>query len=79
MMTLQTRVFVVHMSYTLGARLFLKAKEIGMMDKGYAWIITSGLTDSVYLMDSDVAEAMQGVLGVKPLIPKSKQLNSLRQ
>ncbi|XP_049356240.1 glutamate receptor 2.8-like [Solanum verrucosum] len=76
MMTLQTRVFVVHMSYTLGARLFLKAKEIGMMDKGYAWIITSGLTDSVYLMDSDVAEAMQGVLGVKPLIPKSKQLNS---
>ncbi|KAK4365779.1 hypothetical protein RND71_013659 [Anisodus tanguticus] len=76
MMTLQTRVFVVHMSYTLGVRLFLKAKEIGMMEKGYAWIITSGLTDLVYLLDSDAAEAMQGVLGVKPLIPKSKQLNS---
>ncbi|XP_060206071.1 glutamate receptor 2.8-like isoform X1 [Lycium barbarum] len=76
MMTLQTRVFVVHMSNNLGARLFLKANEIGMMEKGYAWIITSGLTDLVYLMDSDVAEAMQGVLGVKPLIPKSKQLNS---
>ncbi|KAJ8553182.1 hypothetical protein K7X08_023860 [Anisodus acutangulus] len=76
MMTLQTRVFVVHMSYTLGVRLFLKAKEIGMMEKGYAWSITSGLTDLVYLMHSDAAEAMQAVLGVKPLIPKSKQLNS---
>ncbi|KAM3267799.1 hypothetical protein P3S67_031784 [Capsicum chacoense] len=76
MMTLQTRVFVVHMSPTLGARLFRKAKEIGMMEKGYAWIITSGLMELVYLMDSDVAEAMQGVLGVKPFIPKSEQLNS---
>ncbi|OIT38033.1 glutamate receptor 2.8 [Nicotiana attenuata] len=76
MMTLQTRVFVVHMSHTLGARLFLKAKDIGMMEKGYAWIITSGLVDLAYLMDSDVAEAMQGVLGVKPLIPKSEQLRS---
>ncbi|KAM3267633.1 hypothetical protein P3S67_032051 [Capsicum chacoense] len=35
-----------------------------------------GLMELVYLMDSDVAEAMQGVLGVKPLIPKSEQLNS---
>ncbi|CAN4089250.1 unnamed protein product [Withania somnifera] len=75
MMTLQTRVFMVHMSYALGARLFLKAKEIGMMEKGYAWIATSGLMDLV-LMDSGVAEAMQGVIGVKPLIPKTKQLNS---
>ncbi|CAI9764829.1 unnamed protein product [Fraxinus pennsylvanica] len=72
MMTMQTRVFVVHMSQRVGARLFLKSKELGMMNNGYAWIVTTGLTDLFSLMDSDVAEAMQGVLGVKPLIPKRK-------
>ncbi|CAA3021427.1 glutamate receptor -like [Olea europaea subsp. europaea] len=75
MMTMQTRVFVVHMSERLGARLFLKAKEIGMMSSGYAWIVTSGLTDLYSLMNLSVVEAMQGVLGVKPLIPKSKELD----
>ncbi|KAL2478805.1 glutamate receptor 2.6 [Forsythia ovata] len=76
MMTMQTRVFVVHMSQRLGARLFLKSKELGMMNNGYAWIVTSGLTDLFNLMDLDVVEAMQGVLGVKPLIPKHKALDS---
>ncbi|PIN22004.1 Glutamate-gated kainate-type ion channel receptor subunit GluR5 [Handroanthus impetiginosus] len=76
MMSMQTRVFVVHTSQSLGTRVFLKAKEIGMMSEGYAWIVTSGLTDLFNMVDSDVAEAMQGVLGVKPLIPKSKELQS---
>ncbi|KAL2478803.1 glutamate receptor 2.6 [Forsythia ovata] len=75
-MTMQTRVVVVHMSEHLGAKLFLKSKEIGMMSNGYAWIVTSGLTDLYSLMDLNVVEAMHGVLGVKPLIPKSKELDS---
>ncbi|KAG8391771.1 hypothetical protein BUALT_Bualt01G0221600 [Buddleja alternifolia] len=74
MMTMQTRVFVVHVTQSLGTKLFLKARELGMMSDGYAWIATSGLTDLFNLMDSNAVEAMQGVLGVKPLIPKSKQL-----
>ncbi|KAL2461617.1 Glutamate receptor 2.2 [Abeliophyllum distichum] len=76
MMTMQTRVFVVHMPLPLGTRLFLKSKELGMMSHGYAWIVTSGLTDLFSVMDLDVVEAMQGVLGVKPQIPKSKELDS---
>lgn len=76
MMTMQTRVFVVHMPLLLGSRLFLKSKELGMMNHGYAWIVTSGLTDLFNLMNLDVVEAMQGVLGVKPQIPKSKELES---
>ncbi|XP_047342747.1 glutamate receptor 2.8-like [Impatiens glandulifera] len=72
MMTQQTRVFVVHMLSNIGARLFLKAKEIGMMNEGYAWIVTNDMTDSLYSLDSHVIEAMQGVLGVKPLIPMSE-------
>ncbi|KAF5953155.1 hypothetical protein HYC85_011099 [Camellia sinensis] len=35
-----------------------------------------GLMDLLYSMDSRVIEAMQGVLGVKPRIPKSEELNS---
>ncbi|KAG6434440.1 hypothetical protein SASPL_106075 [Salvia splendens] len=76
MMTMQTRVFVVHMTRFLGTRLFLKARELGMMTEGYVWIITSGMTDHFSSFSSDVAEAMQGVLGVRPLIPKSSELNS---
>ncbi|KAB1205092.1 Glutamate receptor 2.7 [Morella rubra] len=34
LMTMQTRVFVVHMEPKLGSRLFTKAKEIGMMSEG---------------------------------------------
>ncbi|KAL0425948.1 UNVERIFIED_CONTAM: Glutamate receptor 2.8 [Sesamum radiatum] len=52
------------------------AKELGMMSEGYAWIATSGLMDLFNLVDFDVAEAMQGILGVKPLIPNSKELQS---
>ncbi|KZV41622.1 glutamate receptor 2.8-like [Dorcoceras hygrometricum] len=73
MMTMQTRVFVVHTSQSLGGRIFLKAKELGMMSSGYAWIVTNGITDLFDLMDLDVIEAMQGVLGVKPLLPLESQ------
>lgn len=78
MMTMQTRVFIAHLSHSLGAKLFLKAKAIGMMSEGYVWIITSGLMDFLPSMNSHVVEAMQGVLGVKPLIPKTSHLESLR-
>lgn len=38
---MQTRVFVVHLLPKLASRFFKKAKEAGMMQEGYAWIITS--------------------------------------
>ncbi|KAL8100716.1 hypothetical protein AgCh_032828 [Apium graveolens] len=76
MMTMQTRVYVVHMSRPLAARLFLKAQELGMMSEGYAWIVSSGIMDMMSSLDSLVVESMQGVLGVKPQIPESENLNS---
>lgn len=77
MKTMQTRVFVVHVSSSLASKLFIKAKEAGMMGEGYAWIITSGLMDLFYSLDSHVVDSMQGVLGVKPLIPRCRKLDSL--
>ncbi|KAG8380242.1 hypothetical protein BUALT_Bualt07G0172900 [Buddleja alternifolia] len=76
MKTMQTRVFVVHMSSSLASRLFPKVKEAGMMSEGYAWIVTSGVMDLLYSLDPHVVETMHGVLGVKPLIPRSRQLGS---
>ncbi|XP_043710257.1 glutamate receptor 2.7-like [Telopea speciosissima] len=76
LMTMQTRVFVVHMLPSLGSRLFLKAKEVGMMSEGYVWIITDGLTNFLSSMDRSVIHSMEGVLGVKPHVQRSKKLDS---
>ncbi|OIT19159.1 PREDICTED: glutamate receptor 2.9-like [Nicotiana attenuata] len=75
--TMQTRVFVVHLQPFLASRLFLKAKEAGMMNNGYAWIITDVVTSVLDSVDPSVIESsMQGVLGVKPYFPRSHELNN---
>ena len=76
LMTMQTRVFIVHMPIDLGSRLFTKAKEIGMMSEGYVWIITSGMTDSIHSIESLARDSMQGVLGVKTYVPKTIELEN---
>ncbi|XP_018721911.2 glutamate receptor 2.7 [Eucalyptus grandis] len=75
--TMQTRVFIVHMSTILGSRLFAKAKEIGMMSEGYVWILTNGITDRLNSMDSSVVTgSMQGVLGIKTYVPDTQNLDN---
>ncbi|CAN4100042.1 unnamed protein product [Withania somnifera] len=75
--TKQTRVFIVHLQPYLASRLFLKAKEAGMMSSGYAWIITDVLTSLLDSVDQSVIESsMQGVLGIKPYIPRSNELKN---
>ena len=77
-MTMQTRVFIVHMCTPLGSYLFTKADEIGMMEEGYVWILTDGLTDLLSTLDPSVIDSMQGVLGVKPHVPRTKELENFR-
>ncbi|KAJ6673851.1 GLUTAMATE RECEPTOR 2.9 [Salix viminalis] len=77
--TMQTRVFIVHMYGSLGTRLFAKAKEIGMMSEGYVWIMTDGLTaDLLSSPNPSVTETIQGVLGVKPYVPNTKEIQDFR-
>eukprot|EP00261_Vitis_vinifera_P033876 XP_019075119.1 PREDICTED: glutamate receptor 2.1-like [Vitis vinifera] len=78
LMTMQTRVFIVHMCTPLGSYLFTKADEIGMMEEGYVWILTDGLTDLLSTLDPSVIDSMQGVLGVKPHVPRTKELENFR-
>ncbi|XAR49809.1 hypothetical protein NMG60_11003956 [Bertholletia excelsa] len=76
LMRLENRVFVVHMSPSLASRFFLKAKEAGMTRKGYAWIITDVLTSFFDYLEPSVKDSMQGVIGVKPHVPNSPQLDN---
>ncbi|PIN11779.1 Glutamate-gated kainate-type ion channel receptor subunit GluR5 [Handroanthus impetiginosus] len=75
LMTMQTRVFVVHMLPPLASRFFRMAKEANMMRKGYAWIMADALTSLLDSVDSKTIEAMQGVLGVKAYVPRSDELH----
>ncbi|XP_012855810.1 PREDICTED: glutamate receptor 2.3-like [Erythranthe guttata] len=73
--TMQTRVFIVHMLRSLGSRLFAKAAQLGMMSKDYAWIITDSITNELTAMDPSLVASMLGVIGVKPYIPQTKELD----
>ncbi|XP_044392143.1 glutamate receptor 2.1-like [Triticum aestivum] len=76
LLTMQTRVFLVHMSPDLASILFTMAKEVGMMKKGFVWIMTDGLTNVIDSTNPSVMEAMNGVLGVKFYTPKSAELDN---
>uniref|UniRef100_A0A251SZD0 Glutamate receptor n=1 Tax=Helianthus annuus TaxID=4232 RepID=A0A251SZD0_HELAN len=73
--TMQTRVFVVHALPDLASRFFKKVNDVGMMDEGYVWIITGGLTSHLHYLDhKDDMMQLQGVIGVKSYIPNSGEL-----
>ncbi|CAN8285479.1 unnamed protein product [Cochlearia groenlandica] len=73
LMTEQTRVFIVHMDSTLGSRVFRKAKEIKMLEEGYVWLLTNGMSHMIRQKDPNL-ETTQGMLGVKSLVPESRKL-----
>ncbi|XP_050365342.1 glutamate receptor 2.8-like [Argentina anserina] len=65
LMTMQTRVFIVHMNHDLCSKLFAKAKKIGMMSAGYVWITTGGISNSLRSMSYSDRNSMEGVLGIQ--------------
>jgi len=54
----------------------MKAKELGMMSKGYVWITTDVMTDMIAFMNHTVVEAMEGAIGLKAYVPDSLQLRN---
>lgn len=78
LMTMQTRVFVVHMSPSLGSRFLTIARHIGMMGQDYVWIVTDGIANFFNSLDSSEIELMEGVLGVRPYIPRTKELDDFK-
>jgi glutamate receptor, ionotropic, plant len=74
--TMQTRVFVVHMTPSKGSTLFLNAKEVGMMSKGYVWIMTNGVMNVIDTFNPKVASSMEGTLGIRQYTPKTEELEN---
>ncbi|XP_040373420.1 glutamate receptor 2.1 [Rosa chinensis] len=75
LMAMETRVFLVHMTPSLGSKLFVLAKDAGMMSEGYAWIITDGLSSVLHPLEGNVIDSMEGVVGVTPYVPMSTGLD----
>ncbi|XVE97289.1 hypothetical protein REPUB_Repub03eG0006900 [Reevesia pubescens] len=77
LMTMQTRVFIVHMTIPLGSQILAKAKEIGMMSEGYVWIMTDTMTNLWRSIDhASAIDSLQGILGVRSYVPKSEKLEN---
>ncbi|XP_026397111.1 glutamate receptor 2.7-like [Papaver somniferum] len=72
--SMRSKVFIVHMSPTLGATFFLNVQKQGRMDNGYVWIITTAIADVLSFMNPSVLRSMNGVVGVKTHVPESKSL-----
>ncbi|KAL7172904.1 hypothetical protein ACSBR2_032385 [Camellia fascicularis] len=76
LMTMQTTVYIVHISPSLASRLFLNVKKLGMMTEGYVWIVTAKTMNLLHSMDSSAIESMQGAFGSKSYILVSGELHN---
>ncbi|GLJ41449.1 hypothetical protein SUGI_0857900 [Cryptomeria japonica] len=65
MMTLESRVFIVHMHPDLALILFSEADKLGMISSDYVWIITDGFASLLDSFNASSLLSMKGVLGVK--------------
>lgn len=74
---MQAKLYIVHASHSLASHILRNAKYLGMMDAGYKWIVTSKTMNFLSIMDTEVIESMQGVVGFKTYIPQSRELHKL--
>ncbi|XP_076949381.1 glutamate receptor 2.7-like [Bidens hawaiensis] len=62
----ENRVFILLKSSPKSCVLFFKkAKQLGMMEKGYVWIISDEISSLLDSVDQSVIMSMQGVVGFK--------------
>lgn len=75
LMTMQTRVFIVHMLPADASRLFARASAIGMMTEGYVWIVTDDTGIALDVLPQHTSETMLGVVGFRPYVAKSMRIS----
>lgn len=69
----ECKVFVVHSSLSMGVSLFENAKKMGMMEKGYVWIVTNTITDHIHSVNASTISSIQGILGIKSYFPEPNE------
>ncbi|XP_010530328.1 PREDICTED: glutamate receptor 3.3 [Tarenaya hassleriana] len=73
-MSVQSRIVVIHVYTELGFSIFKNAKYLGMMGNGYVWIATdwlSNVLDTFSPLPPDRMDAIQGVLVLRQHTPDS--------
>ncbi|KAJ4816509.1 glutamate receptor 2.2 [Rhynchospora pubera] len=78
LMTQQTRVFVVHMLPALASRFFHRVQALGMMSAEYVWIVTDSVGDVLDILDPDVKNVMEGVIGFRTYFAFSDEVKSFK-
>ncbi|KAK4859850.1 hypothetical protein QYF36_012890 [Acer negundo] len=80
LMSKSNRVLVLlQCSLELAILIFDKAKQIGMMEKGYVWIVSEEIASLLHSLDSSVFDNMQGVLGFRTnFIQSSKSFRQFK-
>ncbi|XP_062217965.1 glutamate receptor 3.1-like [Phragmites australis] len=77
---MESRVIIVHTSAPSGLQLLSLANTLNMMGNGYVWIATDWLSsylDANSSVPAETISGMQGVLTLRPHIPKSKMKSNL--
>ncbi|KAK6163972.1 hypothetical protein DH2020_000836 [Rehmannia glutinosa] len=74
---MEASIIMVHLSPSLASRVFINARMLGMISKGYAWIVTSKTMNLLDSQNASVYESMQGVVGFKSYISASNKIQSL--
>ncbi|KAL7113679.1 hypothetical protein ACP275_04G075500 [Erythranthe tilingii] len=77
LMEMKASIILIHLSSSLASKVFLNAKILGMMTKGFAWIVTSKTMNLLDWEDSSVYESMEGVIGFRYYIPPSNNTRNL--
>ncbi|KAL2494789.1 Glutamate receptor 2.1 [Forsythia ovata] len=66
LMSKQSQVFIVlQSSLPLATHLFREAKQIGLMDRDYVWILTDSISDLLDSVDPSFISFTQGAIGIK--------------
>ncbi|KAI5342434.1 hypothetical protein L3X38_010309 [Prunus dulcis] len=74
LMTMQTRVFIVHMRTDLSSKLFAKAREIGMITEGYVWLTTNGIPNALGLSKFFSHQFHARCFGIQTYVPQTVKL-----
>jgi glutamate receptor, ionotropic, plant len=74
LMTMQTRVFIVHMLPGPASHFFARASAAGMMTEGYVWIVTDNVGIVLDVLPQHTIENMQGVVGFRPYVANSARI-----
>jgi ABC-type branched-subunit amino acid transport system substrate-binding protein len=76
LMAKPTRVFVVHATPDLAARLFRRARAARMMSEGYVWVATDGVGSFVDRLGPEDVDAMQGVVSLRPHVELTDEVKN---